>query len=131
MNKKQNTLVAFQGEPGAYSEQAIRRHFGPEVTTLPCRAFAEIFEAIHHGRAGHGMLPVENSLAGTVVPAYDQLVDHDLRIQAEVTLAAPAAYPGPAPQARPAVDFWERVPAPTALLIPVAVGLAVLVGVTL
>lgn len=86
MNKKQNTLVAFQGEPGAYSEQAIRRHFGLEVTTLPCRAFAEIFEAIHHGRAGHGMLPVENSLAGTVVPAYDQLVDHDLRIQAEVIL---------------------------------------------
>jgi hypothetical protein len=50
---------------------------------------------------------------------------------AEMMLAAPAASPGPAPQARPAVDFWERVPAPTALLIPVAVGLAVLVGVTL
>jgi len=50
---------------------------------------------------------------------------------AEVTLAAPAVSPGPAPQTRPAVDFWERVPAPTALLIPVAVGLAVLVGVTL
>ena len=50
---------------------------------------------------------------------------------AEVTLAAPAASAGPAPQARPAVDFWERVPAPTALLIPVAVGLAVLVGVIL
>lgn len=48
----------------------------------------------------------------------------------EVTLAAPAGA-GPAPQARPAVDFWERIPAPTALLIPVAVGLAVLVGVTL
>ena len=50
---------------------------------------------------------------------------------AEVTLAAPAASAGPEPQARQAVDFWERVPAPTALLIPVAVGLAVLVGVTL
>jgi hypothetical protein len=50
---------------------------------------------------------------------------------AEVTLAAPAATSGPAPQARPAVDFWENVPAPTALLIPVAVGLAVVVGVTL
>ena len=50
---------------------------------------------------------------------------------AEVALAAPAASPGQGPQARPAVDFWESVPAPTALLIPVAVGLAVLVGVTL
>jgi hypothetical protein len=48
----------------------------------------------------------------------------------EVTLAA-ASGAAPVPQARPAVDFWERVPAPTALLIPVAVGLAVLVGVTL
>jgi hypothetical protein len=50
---------------------------------------------------------------------------------AEVTLAAPAAAPGPVSQARPAVDFWERIPGPTALLLPVAVGLAVLVGVTL
>ncbi|MEW6477461.1 MAG: hypothetical protein AB1679_34865 [Actinomycetota bacterium] len=50
---------------------------------------------------------------------------------AEVTLAAPAASPGPALQARPAVDFWERLPAPTALLVPVTVGLAVLIGVAL
>lgn len=50
---------------------------------------------------------------------------------AEATLAAPAAGPGPAPPSRPAVDFWERLPAPTALLVPVAVGLAILVGVAL
>lgn len=79
-----STIVAFQGEPGAYSEQAIREHFGSAVETLPCRSFAEIFEAIRDGRATHGMLPVENSLAGTVIPAYDQLVDHDLHVQAEV-----------------------------------------------
>lgn len=79
-------IVAFQGEPGAYSEQAIRNYFGPEVATLPCRTFADIFDAIHHGTVDQGMLPVENSLAGTVIPAYDQLVDHDLRIQAEVIL---------------------------------------------
>ena len=78
--------VAFQGEPGAYSQQAIYQHFGPETDTLRCRSFAEIFDAIHGGRAGKGMLPVENTLAGTVIPAYDLLVDHDLRIQAEVIL---------------------------------------------
>ena len=50
---------------------------------------------------------------------------------AEVTVAAPAAAPGVAPQTRPAVGFWERLPGPTLLLIPVAVGLAVLVGVVL
>ncbi|MDX1663998.1 MAG: prephenate dehydratase [Candidatus Promineifilaceae bacterium] len=78
--------VAFQGEPGAYSEQAVRQHFGPEVAVRPCRSFAAIFDAIHHGQADLGMLPVENTLAGTVIPAYDQLLDHDLRIQAEVVL---------------------------------------------
>ena len=77
-------IVAFQGEPGAYSEQAIREHFGATVTSLPCRSFEEIFAAVRDGRATQGMLPVENSLAGTVIPAYDLLVDHDLRVQAEV-----------------------------------------------
>jgi prephenate dehydratase len=85
MNQVQ-VVVAFQGEPGAYSEQAVRQHFGAEVAALPCRGFREIFQAIQDGRAGHGMLPVENSLAGTVIPAYDLLIDHDLRLQAEVVL---------------------------------------------
>jgi prephenate dehydratase len=78
------TIVAFQGEPGAYSEQAVRQHFGATTQTLPCRSFTAVFEAIHQGQAAHGMLPVENSLAGTVLPAYDLLVDHDLHVQAEV-----------------------------------------------
>ncbi len=79
-------IVAFQGEPGAYSEQAIRQHFGKAATTLPCRSFSAIFASVHDGRAALGMLPVENSLAGTVIPAYDLLIDHDLRVQAEVAL---------------------------------------------
>jgi prephenate dehydratase len=76
-------IVAFQGEPGAYSEQAVRQYFGAAVHTLPCRSFTAIFEALHNGRCTHGMLPVENSLAGTVIPAYDLLMDHDLSVQAE------------------------------------------------
>jgi prephenate dehydratase len=79
----EQTVVAFQGEPGAYSEQAVREHFGPDTDALPCRSFSEIFDAVQDGRASHGMLPVENSLAGTVVPAYDLLMDHDLRVRAE------------------------------------------------
>jgi prephenate dehydratase len=86
MKQKQTQLIAFQGEKGAYSEQATRQHFGFEIDTLPCHAFEDIIDAIHEGRASQGMLPVENSLAGTVISAYDQLVDHDLRIQAEVIL---------------------------------------------
>jgi prephenate dehydratase len=76
--------IAFQGEPGAYSEQAVRQHFGADANVLPCRSFTAVFEAIHQWQATHGMLPVENSLAGTVIPAYDLLVDHDLHVQAEV-----------------------------------------------
>ncbi len=83
MNADKN-IIAFQGEHGAYSEHAVRQHFGPEPTSLPCRSFLEIFLALQNGRATHGMLPVENSLAGTVIPAYDLLVDHDLHVQAEV-----------------------------------------------
>jgi prephenate dehydratase len=77
-------IVAFQGEPGAYSEQAVHEQFGVQTASLPCRTFSEMFDAVHNGRATHSMLPVENSLAGMVVPAYDLLVDHDLRVQAEV-----------------------------------------------
>ncbi|MEJ2746813.1 MAG: prephenate dehydratase [Anaerolineae bacterium] len=80
------TIVAFQGEPGAYSEQAVRQHFGTAVTSLPCRSFSEIFASVQDGRAAFGMLPVENSLAGTVIPAYDLLIDHDLRVQAEAVV---------------------------------------------
>jgi len=49
-------VIAFQGEHGAYSEEAIRAHFGPEVGALPCETFAAIFEAIKRGEASGGML---------------------------------------------------------------------------
>lgn len=84
MMDKRQMIIAFQGEHGAYSEQAIRQHFGSNPRTLPCRTFLEIFQSLQKGEATQGMLPVENSLAGTVIPAYDLLVDHDLHVQAEV-----------------------------------------------
>lgn len=77
-------VVTFQGERGAYSEQAVRQQFGVGVTAVPCRSFIDVLGAVQNGRSHFGMLPVENSLAGMVVPAYDLLIDHDLRVQAEV-----------------------------------------------
>ena len=77
-------IVAFQGEPGAYSEQAIHEYYGANTASLPCRTFTEVLDAVHNETATFGMLPVENSLAGMVIPAYDVLIDHDLRVQAEV-----------------------------------------------
>ena len=76
-------IIAFQGEHGAFSEEAIHRHFGEDAQTLPCETFAGIFEAIQRGRATNGMLPVENSLAGTVGQAYELLMEYDYRVQAE------------------------------------------------
>ncbi len=60
------TRVAFQGEHGAYSEEAIHQFFGPEVETLPCPGFAGILEAVEAGQADYGTLPVENSTAGSI-----------------------------------------------------------------
>jgi prephenate dehydratase len=80
------TSVAFQGERGAYSEEAIYQFFGPEVETQPCRSFEGIFEAVESGAADHGALPVENSTAGSINQAYDLLLDHDLRVWGEAIL---------------------------------------------
>ena len=78
--------VAFQGERGAYSEEAIHEFFGTGVETQPCRDFAGIFEAVESGSAEYGMLPVENSTAGSINRAFDLLLDHDLRVSGEMFL---------------------------------------------
>ena len=79
-------IVAFQGEHGAYSEEAIRVHFGAEVKTKPCESFVDVFEAIRSKEVTHGMLPVENALAGTVAQSYELLMEYDFRVQGEVVL---------------------------------------------
>ena len=78
------TRVAYQGIAGAYSEEAIRQYFGPDVEAVPCETFAKVFAAVENGSVDHGMLPVENSIAGSVNWSYELLMEHDLRIYAEV-----------------------------------------------
>ncbi|PJF44656.1 MAG: bifunctional chorismate mutase/prephenate dehydratase [Phototrophicales bacterium] len=78
-------VIAFQGEHGAYSDEAIRSH-DPEAQTLPCERFVDLFRAVLEGKADACLLPVENSIAGTVAQSYELLLDHDLRVQAEVIL---------------------------------------------
>ncbi len=80
------TTVAFQGEHGAYSEEAIRQHFGSEVQTLPCEAFEHIFTAVEQDEATFGAVPVENSLAGSINKAYDLLLERDLKVHGEILL---------------------------------------------
>lgn len=78
------TVVAFQGEKGAYSEEAAYQHFGEEVESLPCRSFEELFEHTEAERANFGVVPVENSMAGSINKAFDLLLHHDLKVHGEI-----------------------------------------------
>lgn len=80
------TTVAFQGEHGAYSEEAVRSHFGDASETLPCEAFEHIFAAVEQGRADYGVLPVENSTAGSINKSFDLLLEHDLKVNGEILM---------------------------------------------
>ena len=79
-------IIAFQGEPGAYSELAAFEHFGSEIRTLPCESFDLVYEAILSGAATHGMLPFENSLAGSIHRNYDLVLRQELHIVSEYHL---------------------------------------------
>ena len=77
--------LAYQGEPGAYSEAAALL-FSPHADTLPCKTFDDVFNAVMENRATHGVLPMENSVGGTIHRNYDLLVDHEVAITGEVEL---------------------------------------------
>lgn len=78
--------VAFQGEAGAFSEEAAVQLLGEEIVTVPRPTFDAAFRAIHEGAADALLVPVENSLAGSVVRVYDLLVESDVTIRAETIL---------------------------------------------
>jgi arogenate/prephenate dehydratase len=78
--------LAYQGEPGAYSEAAALQYGGPHAETLPCPSFEDVFDAVSRKKATHGVVPLENSIGGTIHRNYDLLLDHDLTISGEVEL---------------------------------------------
>lgn len=81
-----DTLVAFQGERGAFSEDACFKYFGNDVKALPCPDFQSVFEAVEKDKVTHAVVPVENSIEGSVTQVNDLLLDLDLTISGEVVV---------------------------------------------
>jgi prephenate dehydratase len=78
--------IAFQGERGAFSEEAARRLAGADVAVLPCARFEDMFRAVKEGRAAGAAVPIENTLAGSVHENYDHLVNFELPIVGETSV---------------------------------------------
>ncbi len=75
--------VAIQGEGGSFSHAAAREALGPDVQLVPRPTFDELFRAVEAGEATRGVVPIENSLAGSVYEAYDALGAHALHVVGE------------------------------------------------
>jgi prephenate dehydratase len=80
------TKVAFQGELGAFSHHAVRKIFGSEIEPIPCFAFEDVFGAVAKKKAGLAVIPIENTLAGSIHQNFDLLARHSLEVIAETLL---------------------------------------------
>jgi prephenate dehydratase len=78
--------AAFQGERGAFSEEAARRLLGRDVNVLPCQRFENVFDSLTGKKVQAAVVPIENTLAGSVHENYDHLLHHDLPIVAETSV---------------------------------------------
>ncbi|MDR0760154.1 MAG: 3-deoxy-7-phosphoheptulonate synthase [Treponema sp.] len=79
--------IAFSGESGAYAEQALMRAFGEDAPRLACPSFSGLFDAVLDGSAGFGVVPVENSLAGSIHENYDLFLRYpDIAMVGELKL---------------------------------------------
>jgi chorismate mutase/prephenate dehydratase len=82
----QGVVVAFQGETGAYSEDAAYQFFGYSVTAWPCETFDAVFAQVEKGDAPYGVVLVENSLDGSISRVYDLLLNSNLKVCGELDL---------------------------------------------
>src|SRR2546430_5633410 len=78
-----NKRIAFQGEPGAYSEEALFL-LEPHAVSQPYREFRDVAEAVVERRADLGLLPIENSLVGSIATNFDLIAESGLAIVGEV-----------------------------------------------
>lgn len=86
MVKKKSEVIAFQGESGAFSQEAIRQLLGARVRVLACQRFEEVFQSLRRKKADGAVIPIENTLAGSVHENYDLLLHFDCEIVAETNV---------------------------------------------
>jgi len=78
--------IAFQGEIGAYSESAVYSFFGSSVEVKPCENLSDVFESVKKGETPYGVVPIENSIEGSVNQTYDLFLEYDLKVCGEIVL---------------------------------------------
>src|SRR3989442_1812777 len=78
--------IAFQGERGSFSEEAAYKLLGGKMRIRPCETFAATFRSVANGKGKYCLVPIENTLAGSVYENYDLLLENDLHIVGEVNL---------------------------------------------
>jgi len=83
---KAKVKVAYQGEPGAYSESAVYSYFGSSADPLPCKTFSDVFRSVEMGRTEYGIVPIENSIEGSVNAVYDLFLKYDPKVCGEIIL---------------------------------------------
>lgn len=81
-----SSQVGFQGVQGAFGELALKTYFGEHVASVPFAQFKDVFEALQTGVVDYGVLPLENSYAGSVLDVLDLLAQYDVHIIGEVEL---------------------------------------------
>jgi len=78
--------VTYQGETGAYSEMAVYKFFGNKAEPIPCKDFKDVFETVKTHTVPHGVVPIENSIEGSVNQNYDLFLTYDLKVCGEVAV---------------------------------------------
>jgi prephenate dehydratase/prephenate dehydrogenase len=86
LKRKNKIKVGFQGEAGAYSEEASYKYFGNKIETIGYEKLADVFRAVEKGEVDYGVVPVENSIEGTVRKGYELFLEYDVKPIAEVIL---------------------------------------------
>lgn len=82
----EDTKVVYQGIPGAYQEEAMVKYFGENVKNFSVPEFKDVVKTLDAGEADYGVLPIENTSAGTVSGIYDMILDYDICIVGEETV---------------------------------------------